>query len=223
MKILPLIIACSSLSSPICDYKVGRLFESDRYSNISICSEGELFRENIEIIVKSGTDELIVEPQANIGYNPSIFVANFLNNGLEQILYSVESGGSGGYSNYELFSFKSGKAERVFNSSDFKPHINASYFNDNLVDIDYQGKHLYLDASESGCQSEDCTLYVSEVNTIFPYYNFATERYYLNVLQKVYGGYSANNFGYISSLLQIEEDGYKIINVGTLSNFAKNE
>lgn len=221
MKTLPLILSCFALSNPICDYKVGKLFESDRYSNISICYEGDLFLEDIQIIVKSGSDELIIEPQANIGYNPSIFVANFLNNGLEQVLYSVDSGGSGGYSYYELYSFKSGEGELIFNSSEFNPHIEASYYGDDQIKIDYQGKALYLDASKSSCNVEDCSLYISEVNSVFPYYNFERDRYYLQVLQRVYGGFSANNLGYISSLVEVNEDGYNIIDVGILSNFAE--
>jgi len=97
MKILPIVLACASLAAPVCDYKVGNLIESNKFNNVSICSEGKLFRENIEIRVSNGSEEIVVEPSVNIGYSPNLFVANFLNNGLEQVLYSVESGGSGGY------------------------------------------------------------------------------------------------------------------------------
>lgn len=218
MKTLPLILACLSLASPACDYKVGNLIESNKYSNVSICSDGKVLRENIIIKVTTGTDEIEVEPISNIGYSPTLFVANFLGNGLEQVLYSIESGGSGGYSFYEIYSFKDSEAKLVFNSADFKPTIEASYLSDNKIQIDYQGKALYMDASSSGCK-EDCTLYVTDVNTIFPYYNIALDRYYLQILQRVYGGYEANSFGYISSLVEINEDGYKILSVGTQSNF----
>ena len=69
------------------------------------------------------------------------------------------------------------------------------------------------------CNENDCEIFISSVNSILPYYNISLDRYYLQVLQKVYGGFTANNYGYISSLLQINEDGYDIINIGILSNF----
>ncbi len=220
MKILPILLTCASLASPFCDYKVGNLIESDKYNNVSICSEGKLYRENIEIRVTNEGEEIVVSPSVDIGYSPNIFIANFLNNGLEQVLYSVESGGSGGYSFYEMFSFYGGKAKSIFNSNDFNPTIEASYLENNIIQINYQGKTLYLDSSSSGCSThEDCRLYISDVNTIFPYYNIALDRYYLQVLQKIYGGYEANNFGYITTYLEINDDGYKILNIGVSSNF----
>ncbi len=221
MKILPVILACLSLSSPLCEYKVGRLIESDKFNHVSLCSEGKLYRENIEIKVKGEENEIIVEPAVNIGYNPQIFIANFADNGLEQILYSVESGGSGGYSFYQIFSFKGEKALSIFNSEDFNPSIKASYIENDIIEIDYEGKRIFLDSSNSGCQNkEDCQLYISSVNSIMPYYNIALDRYYLEIYQKIYGGYQANTFGYIISLVEVNENDFKTINIGTTSNFS---
>ncbi len=221
MKILPIVLTCLALNTPFCEYKMGNLIESNKFNEVSLCSEGKLFRENIEIKVKTDDGEIIVEPSVNIGYSPEIFVANFLNNGLEQVLYSVESGGSGGYSYYQMFSFKDGISQSVFNSEDFKPTIEARYLDNNIIEINFQGKILYLDSSTSGCQNkDDCNLYISDVNTILPYYNIALDRYYLQVLQRIYGGYEANNFGYITSLIEVNEDGYNIISIGTTSNFS---
>ncbi len=224
MKVLPIILTCLSLSSPLCDYKVGRLIESDKFNHISLCSEGKLFRENIEIKVKGEESEIVAEPSVNVGYNPQIFVGNFADNGLEQVLYSVESGGSGGYSFYQLFSFKDEKVQSIFNSEDFNPTISATHLENDIIQIDYQGKILYLDSSSSGCQNkDDCSLYVSSVNAIMPYYNIALDRYFLEIYQRIYGGYEANNLGYIVSLVQVNEDGFKTINIGTASNFSFDE
>ncbi len=220
MKFLPIVLACLSLSSPVCDYKIGSVIESDKFNHISLCSEGKIYRENIEIKVKNGENEIIVEPNVNMGYNPQIYVANFADNGLEQVLYSVESGGSGGYSFYQMFSFKGEKPQSLFDSEDFNPNIEASYIENNIIEINYEGKKLYLDSSNSGCQNkDDCTLYISSVNTIVPYFNIALDRYYLEIYQRIFGGYQANSFGYIVSLIEVNEDGYKTINIGVTSNF----
>lgn len=222
MKILPLFLTCLTLNSPVCDYKVGNLIESDRYANVSICSEGKLFKEDIEIKVYYKGEEISVIPQVNIGYSPTIFVANFLNNGLEQVLYSVDSGGSGGQSFYQIFSFENGEGKSIFNSIDFNPKIQYSFTDNNLVEIIYSNKTLYLDASNSDCQAEDCSLYLTDVNYILPYYNISLDRCYIQIIQRLYAGYSANTLGYITSLVEVNENDVKTINVGILSDFEPN-
>lgn len=222
MKILPIILTCLALNSPVCDYKIGNLIESDRYANVSICSEGKLFKEDIEIKVNYNGEEIAVTPQVNLGYSPTIFVGNFTNNGLEQVLYSVDSGGSGGQSFYQMFSFEDGKGKSIFNSNDFNPKIEYYFTNDNLVEINYLNKKLYLDTSNSKCQKEDCSLYLTGVNYILPYYNIALDRYFLQVFQRLYAGYSANTLGYVTTLVEVNENDVKTINIGTLSNFEPN-
>ena len=220
-KIIPMIISCMLLGSPTISLNnSGFLVENNKVSNVSIKSNGSNFQEDIEIVVETAGNELVFSPEHNEGYDPSLFIGNFLDNGLDQLLYSVNSGGSGGYSYYQLFSLKNNEIKELFNSDDFNPLISASYIENDIIEIDYQGKKLYIDSSFSGCESkEDCSLYISSVSAIFPYYNIDLDRYYLQVLQRIYGGFSANNYGYILSLLSISEDGYNVINIGTLSNF----
>ncbi len=219
MKILPVILTCLALNSPVCDYKVGNLIESDRYANVSICSEGKLFREDIEIKVSYQGEEISVVPQVNMGYSPTIFIANFTDNGLQQVLYSVDSGGSGGQSFYQIFSFEGGQGKSIFNSNDFNPKIEYSFVDVNLVEINYSNKKLYIDTSNSQCQKEDCSLYLTGANYILPYYNISQDRYFIQVVQCLYAGYSANTLGYVTTLLEVGENDVKTINIGTLSNF----
>lgn len=220
---MPFLFASLVMASPVvnCNFKQsGFLIESDKISYVSICSEGDNFKENITIEVDTMGEKLTIEPETDFGYSPDVFIGNFLDNGLEQILYSVESGGSGGYSNYQMFSLKAGETKTIFNSADFKPNISASYIENDIVEISYQNKTLYLDSSFSGCQNkDDCELFISDVNAIFPYYNTELGRYYLQILQKVYGGFTANNYGYVVTLMQVNEDGTSIVDVGVFSNF----
>lgn len=221
-KLLPIILSCMLLPSPtyIENSKAGFLIESDKVSVVSIYSQGDNFKEDIEISVKTQGEEIRFSPEVDIGYFPNVFIGNFLDNGLDQILYSVNSGGSGAYSFYQIFSLKGGTETSVFDSNDFNPLISASYIENDIIEIDYQGKKLYLDSSTSACDNkEDCSLTISAVNTILPYYNIELDRYYLQVLQKIYGGFTANNYGYIVSLLEVNEDGFSTIDIGVLSNF----
>lgn len=207
-------LAYKCIDSKDCQF----LINQNTPSYVSLESSGENFKEDITIIVETGEDKISITPDYNEGYNPSIYIAPFLSNGLSQILYGVESGGSGGYSYYEIYSLANGNLRKIFDSGDFNPNISASY-QGSLVEIDYQGKLLHLDASNSVCQQEDYTLNISSINTIFPYYNLSTRQEYLMILQKVYAGFSANNLGYIASLVEITDEGYKIISVATASNF----
>ncbi len=198
----------------------GFLVEKDKLSFATIVSEGELFKEDIEIKITTQGDELVISPNVDYGYGPELFIGNFLNNGFDQLLYSVGSGGSGGYSFYQLFSLKGGQTKTLFDSQDFSPVISASHQIDDVIKIDYQGKLLYLDSSNSGCKNkDDCSLQISSVNAILPYYNIELGRYYLQVLQRIYGGYQANTFGYITTLLEVNSDGVHTVNIGTLRNF----
>ena len=217
MKVLPIILTCLALNCPINESKFGNLIDENKISTVKICSEGKLFQENIEIEVSSGEEKIFIEPSVNIGYNPQIFIANFLDNKLEQVFYSIEDNDNKNF--YQIFSFNSGKAVCLFDSDNFKPTIEASYSDNNIIKISYQGKQLFLNNPSSDlCNHDDCLLNVSEVLTAIPYHNTRQDKYYLQLLQSVYGGYEANCFGYISSFIEIKEDGFTIISVGTSSN-----
>lgn len=223
MKFLSLFLLTALAFNPLkfcLDSDSGFLVEDDKILAVKIKSDGENYKQNITIEIENGDETIILKPIANSGYNPNVFIANFLDNGFEQLLYSVESGGSGGYSFYELYSLNDG-TQLLFNSQDFNPTITAKEYNENIIELNYQGQKLYLDSSMSKCDqvTSDCSIEVVSVNTILPFYNIALDRYYLQVLQPVYQGYRANNLGYVSTILQINEDGYDTINIGILKNF----
>lgn len=222
MKIISFAISTLMAIMPmsVClDEQTGFLVDSDRPSIICLTGKGDNFKEDITIEINTLGEKVLIEPIHNSGYQPKVLGGNFLNNGLEQLLYSVDSGGSGGYNFYELYSIKNGEGVLIFNSDNFLPIVSAKYINEDIIEIDYQGQKLYMGYTGESCNENDCENFISSVNSILPYYNISLDRYYLQVLQKVYGGFTANNYGYIFSLLQINEDGYDIINIGILSNF----
>ncbi len=222
MKVISLLLSSLISISPlsVCeDKQTGFLVDSDRPSIVCVHGNGDNYKENISIDIDTFGNKINIIPQNDSGYQPKVFIGNFLDNGLEEMLYSVESGGSGGYSFYEMYSLKNGESNLIFNSNDFSPIISAQYIGKDIIEIDYQSKKLYMSYSNEGCIDNNCDINISPVNAILPFYNISLNRYYLQVLQKVYGGYSANNFGYVVSMLQINEDGYDVINIGVLSNF----
>ena len=147
MKFLSLFLLTLMAFNPLkfcLDSDSGFLVEDDKILAVKIKSDGENYKQNITIEIENGDETIILKPIANSGYNPNVFIANFLDNGFEQLLYSVESGGSGGYSFYELYSLNDG-TQLLFNSQDFNPTITAKEYNENIIELNYQGQKLYLE------------------------------------------------------------------------------
>ncbi len=196
----------------------GFLIDNQQVSQVYICTQNKSqFKENISIKVKTGDEEIRIVPTVNYGYEPSVFLGDFIGNGLNQIFYWVNSGGSGAYSSSQVISLQNGKQITIYDSENFKNTAKAE-LRDNLVQIKYLNNNYYLDASFADL-SENKNVYISDVNTVMPVYNGGLGKYQIMQFQKVYIDYTANNIGYLTSIIDLTLDGWNIVSVGTLSNF----
>lgn len=196
----------------------GYVFDGWKISQIYICSSAQSgFQENISLKFVTGGEEKEVVPNVNSGYNPSVFLGDFLGKGLNQIFYSVESGGSGDYSFYQLYSGESGEISSIFDSQNFNQNLSATMQGD-IISIEYLGQTLLLDASKNDLSgAREVT--VSPINTILPLFSTAFDRYQMLVYQKVYIDYTANNVGYVTTLLDFSTGQANIVSVGVTLNF----
>ena len=213
------IFACALAISSSCSFAgSGFVFDGWKISQIYICSSAQSgFQENISLKFVTGGEEKEVVPNVNGGYNPSVFLGDFLGNGLNQIFYSVKSGGSGDYSFYQLFSAEKGEIVSVFDSQNISQNISATIQGD-IINIEYLGQTLLLDASKNDLSgAREVT--VSPINTILPLYNTAFDRYQMLVYQKVYVDYTANNVGYVTTLLDFSTGQANVVSVGVTLNF----
>ena len=196
----------------------GFLIDNQQVSQVYICTQNKSqFKENISIKVKTGDEEIRIVPTVNYGYEPSVFLGDFIGNGLNQIFYWVNSGGSGAYSSSQVISLQNGKQITIYDSENFKNTAKVE-LRDNLVQIKYLNNNYYLDASFADL-SENKNVYISDVNTVMPVYNGGLGKYQIMQFQKVYIDYTANNIGYLTSIIDLTLDGWNIVSVGTLSNF----
>ncbi len=194
------------------------MIDNQQVSQVYICTQNKSqFKENISIKVKTGDEEIRIVPTVNYGYEPSVFLGDFIGNGLNQIFYWVNSGGSGAYSSSQVISLQNGKQITIYDSENFKNTAKAE-LRDNLVQIKYLNNNYYLDASFADL-SENKNVYISDVNTVMPVYNGGLGKYQIMQFQKVYIDYTANNIGYLTSIIDLTLDGWNIVSVGTLSNF----
>ena len=196
----------------------GFLIDNQQVSQVYICTQNKSqFKENISIKVKTGDEEIRIVPTVNYGYEPSVFLGDFIGNGLNQIFYWVNSGGSGAYSSSQVISLQNGKQITIYDSENFKNTAKVE-LRDNLVQIKYLNNNYYLDASFADL-SENKNVYISDVTTVMPVYNGGLGKYQIMQFQKVYIDYTANNIGYLTSIIDLTLDGWNIVSVGTLSNF----
>ena len=217
--LLSSIFACALAISSSCSFAgSGFVFDGWKLSQIYICSSAQSgFQENISLKIVTVGEEKEIVPNANSGYNPSVFLGDFLGNGLNQIFYSVESGGSGDYSFYQLYSGENGEISSIFDSQNISQNISATMQGD-IINIEYLGQTLLLDASKNDLSgAREVT--VSPVNTILPVYSTAFDRYQMLVYQKVYVDYTANNVGYVTTLLDFSTGQANVVNVGVALNF----
>lgn len=219
MKTLNFLLSYCALANAInCNYVgSGFIFDNWHLSQIYICSQGENYQENITIKVKTGNKEDVVIPNVDYGYQPGIFIGNFSDNNLDQILYFVNSGGSGAYSSYQLFKTEGEEIVSFFDSNDFNPNIQVGFEN-NTIKISYQNQTVLLDASKNDLAGKK-EVVVSSVNTILPVYNTAFSRYQILTYQKVYIDYTANNVGYLTFLLDFADGTANVVNMGSALNF----
>lgn len=219
MKIFNWVLPCIMALLSTCSLAdSGYLIDNQQVSQVYICTQNKSqFKENISIKVKTGDEEIRIVPTVNYGYEPSVFLGDFIGNGLSQIFYWVNSGGSGAYSSSQVISLQNGKQITIYDSENFKNTAKAE-LRDNLVQIKYLNNNYYLDASFADL-SENKNVYISDVNTVMPVYNGGLGKYQIMQFQKVYIDYTANNIGYLTSIIDLTLDGWNIVSVGTLSNF----
>ena len=72
-----------------------------------IKTQGSPFTQNITLVIQDGmTGRFTSIPLSeNAGYNPTLFLGNFTGDGIDDILISIATGGSGGIMDYYIYSF----------------------------------------------------------------------------------------------------------------------
>lgn len=152
-----------------------------------------------------------ISPQQNAGYGPDLFVGDFLGNGTQQILLSIQSGGSGAFGYYYIYSFDGEKVSVLFDFENFgkENRYTAKYLDNYKVQVEGLGKRYLIDLSQrdksylNEIYNEDGTLKkpidgnVSDLNALYPVYNNQTRRFDLLIYQRITGLYNADGLGYV--------------------------
>lgn len=178
------------------------------------------FRDNITLIIQDGKTGMItkVPLKENAGYNPTIFLGDFTGDKVNDILISIDSGGSGGYAFYYIYSFKNNIPKKIFDFEKFnekyqydviyKDFYQVEVRNKNndkkyIIDIIYKGDDYLSEIyDENGKLKKPINGWVNALGGLYPIDYQRDGTYELYALQRIAGRYNADNLGYVQTSLR---------------------
>ncbi|WP_166239902.1 VCBS repeat-containing protein [Paenibacillus turpanensis] len=177
------------------------------------------FVQNITLVIQEGRSgkSTSVPLKENAGYHPSLFLGDFTGNGVDDILISIATGGSGGTMVHYMYSFLGNTPQLLFDSGvyneqykykviyqdDYKVKV-TSLRNNNTFRIDISGRgteyvgDLY---DEGGKLKSPVEGFVNPISGLYPVDFDSNGVYELLAYQKIAGRYNADTLGYVLNTL----------------------
>ncbi|MFP7296842.1 VCBS repeat-containing protein [Neobacillus niacini] len=177
------------------------------------------FTQNITLHVQNGrTGEMKSVPlRENAGYNPAIFFGDFTGNGIDDILISIATGGSGGIMYYYLYSFVENIPQLLFDFNVYNQQYQyeVTYLDNYKVEVlsKINNKKYLIDISSRGAEyineiydangklKSPITGFVNPLSGLYPVDFDVNGVYELLAYQKIAGRYNADSLGYVLNTL----------------------
>ncbi|MER1998604.1 MAG: VCBS repeat-containing protein [Lysinibacillus sp.] len=180
---------------------------------------GSPFIQNITLHVQDGSSgQLISVPlRENAGYNPTVFLGDFIGNGVNDILVSITTGGSGGIMYHYIYSFVRNTPQLLFDFNVYNEQyqyevvyqdyykvkvistINKTTY---VIDISTKGSEYLREIyDENGRLKHALTGFVNPLSGLYPVDFDSNNRYELLAYQKIAGRYNADSLGYVLNTL----------------------
>jgi hypothetical protein len=188
------------------------------------------FTQNITLYVQDGrTGELkSIHLRENAGYNPAIFLGDFTGNGVEDILISIATGGSGGIMYHYLYSFVENTPQLLFDfniynqqyqyevtyQDQYKVEVISRINNKKyLIDISLRGADYLNEIYDAnGKLKSPITGFVNPLSGLYPVDFDSNKVYELLAYQKIAGRYNADSLGYVLNTLGWSENRFVLQN-----------
>ena len=153
-----------------------------------------------------------------MGYSPLLFLGDFTGDGVDDILVSIVSGGSGGITYYYIFTDTNNVPMMIFDYNIFNNFykydviyrdnykaevINRTLNTSFIIDLNYKGKQ-YLDEIyySNGKLKKPINGFVNGLSGLYPVDFDSNGVYELLGYQKIAGQYNADSLGYIQTSLK---------------------
>lgn len=186
------------------------------------------FADQITLVIQDGLSNktTTVNLQYNAGYNARLFLGDFSKDSVADILISIDTGGSGGYGIFYVYSFKDNNLQEMFNvekyNTEYKFIVNYEDFykvsigNPQLnvlftIDISNKGgEYLSQYYNEDGKLKQPVKGEVLALAALYPIVtNEKSNSYDLLAIQRIIGTTNSDTLGYVENLLTW--DGTKFI------------
>lgn len=183
-----------------------------------------LYAKQVTVCVRDPETEvsLCFSPEQNAGYCPAILLADFTGDGTQEIFLGMDSGGSGGFGFYYIFSLEGGKVSTVFDSDTFSGYFEAAYADNYRVNISdsRSGGQYAIDLSsrdreylssiynENGQLRRPLRADVSGVHSVLPFFVNRDNRYHLLIMHRITGLYNADVLGYTQEFLRFDSHSF---------------
>ncbi|MEH7226605.1 VCBS repeat-containing protein [Bacillus sp. JJ1566] len=183
-------------------------------------SETDIFADNITLVIKDGRSNQVstIYLQNNAGYNAKLFLGDFSKDNILDIFVSIESGGSGGYGLFYIYSFRNNIPLELFDfekyNNDYKFEVNYQDFykvcvvNHSLgvfftLDISHKGnEYLSQIYDDNGKLKNPVKGEVLALGVLYPIVtNVNSTNYDLLAFQRIIGTSNSDTLGYIENLL----------------------
>lgn len=177
------------------------------------------FTQNITLHVQDGRTGSVksVPLRENAGYNPTIFLGDFTGNGVDDILISIASGGSGGIMYHYIYSFMENTPQLLFDFNEYNEQyqyqvmyqdhykvevVSRSNNKKYLIDISKRGtEYLNEIYDANGHLKSPITGFVNPLSGLYPVDFDSNKVYELLAYQKIAGRYNADSLGYVLNTL----------------------
>jgi len=177
------------------------------------------FVNNIAILIQDGRTKATyrVLPKENAGYNPTIFLGDFTGDQQNEILLSIDSGGSGGYAFYYLYSFTNNNPTILFDHETYNQEYTYTVtYKDNYqvdvvensgktytIDIKYKGSEYLNEIYDAnGKLKQPIEGWVNPLGGLYPV-DFQRDGIYgLYASRGIAGRYNADGLGYVQTSLE---------------------
>lgn len=182
------------------------------------------FIQDITLVIQDGaTGQFVRIPlQSNAGYNPTLFLGDFTGNGVQDMMISIASGGSGGIMYYYIYSYVTNKPKLIFDYNAFNEayQYDVNYRDYYKVDvIDRTTKQRYIiDISQrgraylseiyhrNGRLRQPIQGWVNPLSGLYPVDFDGNGVYELLAYQRIAGRYNADSLGYVETTLKWDKN-----------------
>lgn len=215
--------AASNNQAQVLDQKIGDV-TGDRVPDlvylVGVKQPGSPFIQQITLHILDGSTKQTsaVALTQNSGYHPTLQLADFTGNGVQDILIVIDSGGSGAFIYSYIFSYLDNQPSALFDSDAYNQvHKYTVNYLDHfkvraasltpqstyIIDLTYKGRQYLSEIyTSNGKLKEPIQGDVNALSGLYPIDFDRDGQYELMALQRITGRYNADGLGYFMNVLK---------------------